>query len=205
MKSFFIFCFFLFPVFCFANIDSDTLTGLQPRSNQITTHTSLPSKELFNLKPNMNFAEVKKQGIVLKPYIKYITPTEYGVHAFYGMESYEAENLPKILPDLGLIILTFSQHQQLKLIQVESTVFRDQANLKLINQRVKKIADQFSKVFGHYELAHQHNNYHAKQLPIYKMKTDDVWVSITPLIKEKTQQGFDVVYVIKYFVQDTTG
>ncbi len=174
-----------------------------PKTEKATKdQSSKESKDMFGLKPNMTMAEVKELGVNLTPYIRYVTPTEYGVHAFYGMESYQAKNLTPIFDDIHQVILSFNNQQQLKLIQVESKVFKDQTSLNEINHRTKTIASDLARTFGEYKIGYQKANLKSEtNLPIYRMKTSDLWVSVTPVIKSEKNRQFNVVYVIKYFTQ----
>lgn len=156
---------------------------------------------MFGFRPNMTVTEAKHKGLNLVPFMRYTSPTEYGLHAFYGMDSFRVKNSEKSLKDANLVVVSFNRNNQLKLLQVESKTLKNQHNLSKINRRIEEVAKQFSRTFGDYKVAY-HKDRLGQKLPLYEMKTNNLWVSITPVISNINGKVFDVNYVVKYFVQD---
>ncbi|MCW5589348.1 MAG: hypothetical protein KIT27_06750 [Legionellales bacterium] len=153
-----------------------------------------PQNAMFGLTPGMSLTAVKAQGVQLTPYLRYVTPSQYGLHALYGMTSYKAEALPKPFDDAALVVLSFNQNNQLKLVQVESTVFKHQTDFKQVEQRVAEIAQQLSQAYGNFNKTQQVD----QALPLYQLQANNLNISITPVIRQQYGKDYDVNYVLKY-------
>lgn len=198
------------PLSVVAGVDADVLAGniskeqlfnAKPAS---TANKSEVSKniDILGLQANMTLDQVKTMGVKLVPNIEYAAPSEYAVHAFYGLDNYTATNLPKPMSSAKTILLSFNNKKQLKLVQIESLPFTDSMDLHNANERAKNLARMLEASYGKAEVGAQRNSLIRKEfLPIYKMKTEAVWVSVSPVIKLIKSNSIDSAYVVKYFVQ----
>lgn len=184
------------------------LASIYPQAQPGQQHTSLTADDanaivLLGLKPNMTRDAVAALGVKLTPYGVYSPQNPQGIHAYYGLNTYRATALPKQLSDGATYLLSFNQKNQLKMIQIESQPFAEQGQLARVSQRISQLRDGLETLFGPAHIQRPRGTVTGWQqaLKIYQLNTDNLLISVAPIVKSIHKEQMQSAYVIKYSIK----